>query len=380
MRHTIVGTFGVILGAMSGVLVAGAQIPAMPINLRILNASGGTGGVWTNVTPPGLNLTTNIGSCINAGPNVVVYDPSNPGTFYSQFTCQGIWKSTDYGQTWTGPISPMTGGLSIAPGPNGTPPVLYDGSIGGFVTGFWRSLDGGLTWKNYNIAPLASGRQDVYSPAVDPYDGNHLIMCGHEQDALVQSTDGGQTWTNVVLNPGMDENGGTGFIFFINTGVASTTRTTWLWSAQGTGGVIGTWRTADGGNSWTRVDSNEHPHGNMQIFQPDTSGVVFMGGIYSALGWGVLRSTDYGQTWTHVGAATNSGTVFGTPNNVYSMYGPGGVDPIYEQAPMPGITGWVSGDPPGMTVGAPMAAVAYNGLSWVIVTANWTAGLWRYVE
>jgi hypothetical protein len=44
----------------------------------------------------------------------------------------------------------------------------------------------------------------------------------------------------------------------------------------------------------------------MQIYEPDTGGIVFMPGFHSDLGAGVLRGTDYGETWTRVGIAHGS--------------------------------------------------------------------------
>ncbi len=105
------------------------------------------------------------------------------------------------------------------------------------------------------------------------------------------------------------------FVFFINTGNASTTRGTWLWLAQQAGGTFGTWRTSNGGATWVQVDKNEQPGGASQIYQPGTTGVVYMAGVYSALGSGVLRSNDYGQTWTHVGMTNNETVVVGTSND-----------------------------------------------------------------
>jgi hypothetical protein len=244
-----------------------------------------------------------------------------------------------------------------------------------------------VDWTNYGIAPLATNRQDVYPPVVDPYNQNHLLMCGHEQDYLVESTDGGHTWTNVTLNNGMLENGGTGFIFFINTGNASTTSQTWLWLAQASGGSYGTWRTTNGGATWTQVDKNEHPHGSSQIYQPDNNGVVYMAGVYSVEGWGVLRSTDYGQTWVHEGGTSNEAVVAGTPNNLYSIYGypigigNGTVSPNFELAAQPGTGTWASpATPAGMINGSGQIAVTYNGTNYVLIAAARNGGIWRYVE
>jgi len=220
---------------------------------------------------------------------------------------------------------------------------------------------------------------------VDPLNGDHVLLAGHEMNLLVQSFDGGRTWTSIPMNAGMNQNGGTAYLFFINTGNAATTATTWLYTGQDTNGTIGTWRTSNGGTSWQKVDNNEHPHGAGQYFQPDTSGVVFMAGARSASGWGVQRSTDYGVTWTHVGNTTNEAAVFGTPNRVYSMFSWAcqrcTLSTNAQSAPLPGTAGWTSmTTPAGMSMGAAQAAVVFDGSRNVIVTANWMAGLWRYIE
>jgi hypothetical protein len=368
--------------------VAGVATPA---GFSLANTSGSGGGVWTNVTPSGVDLTNPL-DCGNYGTITSVSDPARPSNLYTQFNCQGVWKSIDYGNTWTGPINTGSGGsgvrgaggLAIAPGGSGQPPILYSAGIRGTGTGFWKSTDGGVSWTNYNVAPGGS-RQDFYPPVVDPYSGNHLLMNGHEMNLIVQSVDGGQTWTAVPMAAGMNENGGTGFLFFVNTGNAGTTANTWLWTAQGTGGAIGTWRTASGGSSWTKVDTNEHPHGEAQFYQPDTTGVIYMAGIYSQLGWGVLRSADYGQTWIHVGNTSGEAVVFGTPNKIYAMYswacGQCIIDPATEIAAQPGMTEWASASTPsGMAMGPAQVAVVFDGTRYVIVTANWLSGIWRYVE
>jgi hypothetical protein len=214
-------------------------------------------------------------------------------------------------------------------------------------------------------------------------------MAGHEDDVLVQSTDGGETWTTIPVDAGMTQpssSASTVGISFIDTGDASTTRSTWLWVGPQTGGNLGTWRTIDGGTSWTQVDKNEHPHAFIEPYQPDTSGVLYMAGAYSALGWGVLRSTDYGQTWTHVGAQGNETIVFGTNRFVYAMYGwaagPGqSVPPALQVAAQPGTGTWTMPATPGSMLQGPTFAIVTNdGTYDIIVTANFNSGLWRYVE
>ncbi len=74
-----------------------AQVVAVP------NPPPPTFGTWINVTPAGVDLTDNL--CGNGGTQSVEADPSNPSNLYAEFNCQGIWKSTDYGATWSGPIN-----------------------------------------------------------------------------------------------------------------------------------------------------------------------------------------------------------------------------------------------------------------------------------
>ena len=350
-------------------------------------------GTWVNVTPSNISLTGTF-SCGNFGTETVQADPMNPSNLYSSFNCQGVFKSTDYGATWSGPINTgsngamltdCAGGITIPSAGTTSIPVIYSACIRGSGTGFWRSLDGGVSWTRYSVAPSGS-RQDYYPPVADPYDANHLLMAGHEMDYLVESVDGGQSWTNVTIASGMLENGGTGAIFFINTGNATTTKGTWLWMAQQSGGNYGTWRTTNGGTTWAQVDKNEHPHGASQMYQPDTNGVVYIAGAYSSLGWGVLRSTDYGQTWTHVGGGGNETVVWGTSKNVYAMYGypigPGGInDPTFEVASQPGTGNWAApGTPSGLTQGSGQITVVNDGTHNIFVGAMWNSGYWRYIE
>jgi hypothetical protein len=364
-----------------------AQVSALPSN-----PPPTTFGTWTDVTPAGVNLTSNL-SCNNFGTQSVQPDPAHPSNLYTQFHCQGIWKSTDYGANWIGPINTGTngalvgdcaGGVAISPSSTASIPTIYESCIRGSGIGFWKSVDGGVNWIRYSVAPTS--RQDYFPPVFDPYDENHLLMSAHEFNSLVESVDGGQNWTSVALAPGMAQNGATGFVFFIDTGSASTTRGTWLWSGQASGGNIGTWRTSDSGASWIQVDKNEHAGGATQIYQPDTKGVVYMAGANSALGAGVLRSTDYGLTWTHVGMNTAETVVIGTSNDVYAMYGvpvgPGvTTNSVFEVASQPGNGEWVMpGTPATLTQGSAQISVVNDGSHNILVGAMWNSGVWRYIE
>jgi hypothetical protein len=381
------------------VVAASHMDPALTATATVVVPAPATGtpGQWINVTPANASPTGTF-SCSNYGAQTMQRDPRRPSDLYTEFNCQGIWKSTDYGVTWTGPINTgangakagdCAGGITIPPNSSASPPIIYEACIRGAGTGFWASTNGGVDWTNYMVIPATPGRQDLYPPVVDPHDDQHLLMAGHENNLLVETTDGGKTWRNITMASGMQMNGGTAMVFFIDTGVAATTATTWLWLAQVTGGSIGTWRTTDAGATWTQVDKNEHPHGASQIYQPATSGVVYMAGVYAAEGWGVVRSEDYGATWKSAGNYGGESIVFGTPKNVYAMAGGptvsgpgGGQDPHLEVGVQPGTNTWtMQGTPADMAQdGAAQATVTSDGTHSIIVLGAWNSGLWRYIE
>jgi hypothetical protein len=364
-----------------------------------------TTGVWTNVTPSAVNLTPGFaGGCNSFGIETVYADKQNPGTMYFFAHCQGLWKSADYGQTWNGPINTGTngattrdcaGGINVQPNASaGGIPTVYLSCIRGSGLGFWKSINGGVDWTNYTVPLGPSGFQDWYPAVIDPYTPTHLIMAGHEQNYMIQSFDSGQTWASVSMSSGMAEQGGTAFLNFVDTGNATTTGQTWLWTAQESGGTYGTWRTSNSGTSWTKVDSGEHAHGALQIYQAG-GGVIFMGETYSALGNGVLRSTDYGVTWAHVGLTDGQArnVVFASATKVYATYGwpvgAGNVNPGLETALLPGTGSWtaVSGSictaPPtqgGYSQGPSHVAVVNDGSHYIFLAATFNAGLCRYVE
>ena len=86
--------------------------------------------------------------------------PSQPNVFYIGFDNGGVWRSTDYGSTWT-PLfdSQPTGSIgAIAVAPS-DPNVIYVGSGAGIIRpdlatgdGMYKSTDAGKTWTHLGAA------------------------------------------------------------------------------------------------------------------------------------------------------------------------------------------------------------------------------------
>jgi hypothetical protein len=330
----------------------------------------GAPGIWQNVTPKGLNLSPSLHGGDNYGVQDVVADPARPGDFYAFACYAGAYKSTDFGLTWTkisaagSPVEmgkPWGEAIDPNPGRNkNVPPALY-ATLG---TGMYKSTDGGVTWPR-SYTPPAGYAADPYNIDIDPNDSQHLLMAFHSDNNLVESKDGGRTW----LGRGAVGNAtASSYVFFV-------TSTVWLVVSQWTDSN-GTFRSQDSGRTWTKVSTLEHAHGGSQIY------VAPNGAVYLPGERGLARSTDTGKTWTVVDG-TKQNMVLGTASYIYSEHsfaGQGSSDPLLLRS-TDGMT-WskYTTAPAGMTSGGKRGAVAFDGKHYVIVTGNWNAGIWRYVE
>src|SRR5919199_1217662 len=142
--------------------------------------------------------------------------PSQPNVFYMAQVNGGVFKTDDYGRTWT-PIfddqpTGSVGAIAVAPS---DPNVIYVGSGAGLHRpdlsvgdGVYKSTDAGRTWTHLG---LRDGQQ-IPQIAVDPRNPDRLFVAvaGHpygpnEERGIFRSLDGGQTFVRVLYK---DENTG----------------------------------------------------------------------------------------------------------------------------------------------------------------------------
>ena len=144
--------------------------------------------------------------------NDLVQSSQAPGTWFASFYSNGIYKSTDDGNSWTmlaGGL-PASGFQRVNLGiSDGNPNAVYASFInpGGGLFGMYSTADGGTTWTplpatpNYTctqgwydntVAVSASDPNTVIAGGVFPYSGSP--GCG-----IVMSTNGGATWTNISM-------------------------------------------------------------------------------------------------------------------------------------------------------------------------------------
>lgn len=245
--------------------------------------------------------------------------PQQPGVFYTGYVNGGVWKTTDYGRTWT-PIfddqpTGSIGALAVAPS---DPDIIYVGSGEGMQRpdlttgdGIYKSADGGETWVHLG---LRDGQQ-IPQIIVDPSDPNRLFVAvlGHpygpnEERGVFRSLDGGRTFEKVLYK---DEDTGAAEVAFDPSDPGTVYAALWE-SREGPweNGVFrgpgsGLFKSVDGGDTWRQIGrglpTGEEGLGRIGIgIAPSNPSR-----IYAIVGsprerGGAYRSDDAGESWRRV--------------------------------------------------------------------------------
>lgn len=242
--------------------------------------------------------------------------PGQQNVFYMAQVNGGVWKSTDFGDTWK-PIfenepSQSVGSIAVAPS---NPNIIYVGSGEGLQRpdlsigdGIYKSTDAGKTWTHLG---LRDGQQ-IPRVIVDPHDPNRLFVAvlGHPYGAnpergVFRSTDGGQTWQKVLYK---DENTGAVDLAFdpknsqiVYADMWSARQVPWEGSLEGHSG--GLFKSTDGGTTWhpltKGLPTNEQGLGRIGIAVAPTDGNRLYAMVNAPQG-GVFRSDDAGESWERV--------------------------------------------------------------------------------
>jgi photosystem II stability/assembly factor-like uncharacterized protein len=135
--------------------------------------------------------------------------PSQPNVFYAGFDNGGVWRSTDYGSTWTPLFDKQStgsiGAIAVAPT---DPNIIYVGSGAGIIRpdlatgdGMYKSTDAGRTWTHLGLRDS----QMIADIEVDPTNANRLFVAalGHPygpnaERGIFRSIDGGATFQRVL--------------------------------------------------------------------------------------------------------------------------------------------------------------------------------------
>src|SRR5213593_2099562 len=248
--------------------------------------------------------------------------PSQPNVFYIAQVNGGVWKTDDYGGTWT-PIfddqpTGSVGCITVAPS---DPTIVYVGSGEGLQRpdlsvgdGIYKSADAGRTWTHLG---LRDGQQ-IPQIAVDPRDPNRILVAvaGHPygpnaERGIFRSTDGGKTFEKVLYT---DENTGAMDVAFDPANPQTVFAVLWAarqapweigssWTLSANNGL---YKSVDGGTTWRRVTAGlptaQDRLGRIGLAVSPGEPARMYAGVGAANGGGVYRSDDGGERWRLVNA------------------------------------------------------------------------------
>lgn len=234
---------------------------------------------------------------------------------------QLIFKSTDDSQTFS-PVYPIASTdqvLDLEPSPADSN-VLYMLMKGSATSFLESSQDGGATWKSvFTIDPQASPNCRVVTSLLHPHPTNaqHLFFgggCYAVNDTggqpLLQSMDGGATFTSILQGSGQAPSG------VVGGAGANPTRLYAAMEATRPGAPSDVYRSDDDGATWNSVYELQGPdartsspnHVTAMTYNSTNPDQVYL--AVSGPGGGVQATQDGGEAWSYVGnPATSIGTV-----------------------------------------------------------------------
>jgi photosystem II stability/assembly factor-like uncharacterized protein len=244
---------------------------------------------------------------------------AEPGTFYLGGSGAGVWKTTDYGETWK-PMSdgyfasPSIGDIAVA---QNDPNIVYvgtgsDGLRSNVIAGkgMYKSIDGGETWTHIGLENTGH----IGAVEIDPTNHNIVWVAAigqafnaNEERGIYKTTNGGKTWNKVLyhsattgfadveLLPGNPE------IVFAAAWKAE--RKPWTIISGGPAETGGIWKSVDGGRTWDKKTKGL-PTGligkiDFAISAADSSIVYALVEAPDDEG-GLYKSVDQGESFTQV--------------------------------------------------------------------------------
>ncbi len=308
------------------------------IPMRVSNANGS-----------GVQSASETDAPSSYGEDSVAVDPTNTSVIYMVFPTEHstdiqtptnyveIYKSVDGGNNFTPGNMSAAAILGNPNGPNrmdgeklavdpGNPAVLYYGSDS---QGLWRSLDDGITWTQYPLSgstgpptniefvniQFAKGPGTVTVNGIVVSKTVYAVSINNSGDAggdVYQSTDGGQSWTDISTGV-TDASSGQSLSHQALSSSIDATDALYVVENPATDGYLRAyWKFAAG--TWTRVSLQGFINQALTSVAVDpTNGqrIYAMGADTS-----LARSDNGGATWINLGSPQYANTLGWLPQTV----------------------------------------------------------------
>ena len=266
----------------------------------------------------------NIGSAAMSG-RIAAVDAVQEGdrlTIYVGAASGGVWKSTNGGTTYKPVFDKQNvqsiGAVTIDPR---NPKTVWVGTGEAWTRnsvsmgdGIYKSTDGGDTWTNMGLG----NTERIAKILVDPTDSNTVYACApgklwsdSTDRGVYRTTDGGKTWSQVLKG----SNASTGCSMMsldrqnpktLYAGMWDFRRKGWTFRSGGEGpnspSGSGLFKTTDGGTTWNDISSStglpSKPWGRVAVtVAPSNPNIVYAFVEAEPPKNALYRSDDGGKTW-----------------------------------------------------------------------------------
>lgn len=242
---------------------------------------------------------------------------SDPKLYFVGTAGGGVWRSQNGGQTWDPvfdkePVSAI-GAVTIDPNDNktvwvGTGEANPRQNVS-YGDGVYKSTDGGDTWTNVGL----KGTRYISRILVDPRNHNHVIVgalgdvfSDSPQRGVYVTDDGGRTWRQTLYVA--PESGASDLAMsrqdpnVVFAGIWKFQRRPWTFVSGGSDAEDGLYKSTDGGETWTKLEGHglpSAPVGRIGLAVAPSDGNRVYAVIESNEGV-VWRSDDGGANWKMV--------------------------------------------------------------------------------
>lgn len=280
----------------------------------------------STVAIPGFDAEWTVQGPANIGArvNTIATHPSNEDIIYIGYSGGGAFKTIDGGTNWT-PIFDDQPYLSIGDitlDPD-DPETIYigtgDPNISGYPfigNGIYKSTNGGDTWTHLGL----TDQRIISRIVIDPFDSDiiyvacmGLPMERNNDRGLYKSIDGGNTWSQVLF---ISDQTGIADLLIDPSNPSILYAATWTRIRNNTESIVaseeaGVYKSTDGGNNWTLL-GNGLPTGElgrvglaMSSLNSNTIFALYVGSDSQL--YGIYKSTDGGASWTEIPTSTSTG-------------------------------------------------------------------------
>lgn len=297
----------------------------------------------------------------------VTVDPLSPNTVYAGTQNEGLFKSSDFGETWKSTGTGLSGAITYL-----TPDPSRGGRLfASTATAFYLSEDGGATWTNIMNLP-------AWTVSIDPNRPSNVYATART-GGVFRSFDGGHTWQGIntgITNLTM----GRSAPVIVDPGDPQT-----LYVGSEGGGVL---KSLDEGGHWFQVNSGL---GDLTVtglaMDPGNSSILYAcgpSGVFKTLMGGetqgapaitsVVNSASYvsgpvspGEIVVITGSGLGPGQLIPASPGVNGLYSPqlSGSTIEFDQIPAPLIytsAAQVAAQvPDSLSTGAAQLTVTYEG-------------------